>query len=729
MNEVLGNTQNQYAIAYIDDIIVYSKSEAEHIQHLADIFDRLDKAGLKLKLSKCSFFQSQVKYLGHIISSEGISPDPEKVKVMRRLQAPKTVREVRSIVGMASYYRRFIPHFSEIAKPLTELTKKNSRFVWSEDRQQAFKTLKECLSTAPVLAHPDFSKPFKLYTDASLYAVGAVLTQEFEEGEKVIQYLSKQMTDGQQKWPTIEREAYAIVHAVNKLRHFLLGHKFTVFTDHKPLRSLFSSEMKNARVQHWAIILDEYGCDIQHKSGKSNVPADMLSRIAPSTVVDTDVVDSTNLKEQLKHIQEDGFESVTGTLEQVLPKNIRKLQRKDPELELIIQGLKEDPDQAGLKSYVLEDQILYHVSVPVKYDKTQRLQLVVPVSLREGILQEIHASEYIGGHLSTDKTYDKLRMRYFWENMYRDVINSVNKCRLCCARRMKKVIRPLQDMPEPNYPFEIIGIDTCGPFPETAQGNKYIVTIVDHFSSWPEAYPVPNKTAETVASLLIENFIPTHACPQMMLSDRGTEFVNSVISLLLQKLRVIHLKTSPFHPQTNGKAERFHRYMNDVLTKYVQQEPYSWDKYIPCMLMSYRTSVNDTTLFTPYFLVYGRDPVLPMDTLLRPKLKYMGDDYVLTMVQRLHVAFCHTKQNMFEARERNKRIVNKKAETPTFQPGDAVYYYDCTHTPGESSKLKLTWTPHFRIIEQKSPVNYLIKNQLTGKSKLVHAENLRPALP
>ena len=219
---------------------------------------------MKLKPSKCSFFRNQVKYLGHVLSDRGISPDPEKVSVIKRLQAPKTVRKVRSVVGMGSCYRRFINNFSEVVRPLTELTKKHTRFEGNEERQQAFDQLKQSLSEAPVLAHPDFSKPFKLYTDASLVAVGAVLTQDFEDGKHVIQYLSRQLTVGQQKWPTIEREAYAITHAVNKLRHFLLGHKFVVYTDHKPLLSLFTAEMKNARVQRWAIVLDEYGCQIQY---------------------------------------------------------------------------------------------------------------------------------------------------------------------------------------------------------------------------------------------------------------------------------------------------------------------------------------------------------------------------------------------------------------------------------------------------------------------------------
>ena len=409
---------------------------------------------------------------------------------------------------MASFYRRFIDHFSEIVQPLTNLTKKNVRFQWTDCHQNAFETLKQKLSSAPVLGHPDFNLPYKLYTDASLYAVGAVLTQEFPEGERVIQYLSKQLTPGQQKWPVIEREAYAIIFAVNKLRHFLLGSKFTIFTDHKPLRSLFTSEMKNVRVQRWAIMLAEYGCDVEYKSGKTNVIADMLSRIPPPNVADEiAVIDSGYCQtEEDDRCSEDGSECFEEEpRSKTLAQTIQKSQEEDQSVNGIIHLLQQENE---ITEYVLQDGLLYHISQPVKKDKHQRIQLVVPSSMQKGVLEEIHCSEFGGGHTGIDKTYDKLRSRYFWEGMYKDVANFVNHCKLCKAKRMRKARVPMQDMPIPEFPFEIVGIDTCGPFPSSAKGNKYIVTVVDHFSSWPEAYAVPDKTAETIASLLIEKFFP-----------------------------------------------------------------------------------------------------------------------------------------------------------------------------------------------------------------------------
>ena len=173
-----------------------------------------------------------------------------------------------------------------------------------------------------------------------------------------------------------------------------------------------------------------------------------------------------------------------------------------------------------------------------------------------------------------------------------------------------------------------------------------MVTVADHFSSWPEAYATIDKSAETIASVLVEHILPRHSCPRVLISDRGTEFVNGVIELLLTKMKVCHLRTSPYHPQTNGKTERFHSFMNDVLAKYVQQDHHVWDTYIPAMLMAYRTSVNDTTRYNPFFLMHGRDSVVLLDALLRPKLKYMGEDYVPSMLQCLCTAFGKVKENM-----------------------------------------------------------------------------------
>lgn len=735
INYALQGTQG-FACAFLDDIIVYSGSIEEHLEHIRIVFQKLREANLRMKPSKCVFVTPRVEFLGHIVSKKGIEPNPEKVQVIKYLKPPKTVREVRSFLGMVGYYHRFINNFGNIAIPLYRLTKKNARFSWNDECQQAFDTLKTKLCEAPILAHPDVTKPYKLYTDASGYAVGAVLTQDFPEGERPIQYISQSLNKGRRNYSTFEREAYAIIYAIKKLRHYLYGQPFTVFTDHRPLKSLFTAEMQNTRVRKWAIVLSEYNLSIEYKTGKSNVLADMLSRIPPSDG-DVMVLDSAGGrvqdKEERKQVEENAIpeEGAQDPEEEVPPldllNGLEEGQQEDETLGAIRNALSDGEDVAD---YIMcNDGLLYRVSRPVRKDDGPRLQLCVPKKSTSIILNAFHDSPFGGGHSSIEKTYDKIRRRYYWPTMYRDVTTYVSQCDICKARKTKRLYAPMQDVPIPNFPFETLAIDTCGPFPESSSGNKYIITFIDHLTCWPEAYCTKDKTSETVASLILTKIIPRHSCPQVLLSDNGTEFVNSVISELTERLRVAHFKTSPYRPQANGRLERLHRYMNDVISKYTYKHPLEWDTYVPYMLMSYRTSVQDSSLFSPFFLLYGRDPILPMDTLLQPKLKYLGDDYVPTMLQRLHEAYLEARQHLADARDRNKERINAKAREKSFEPGDAVYNYNHATKHGESSKLKMKWLPFYRIVEQKSPVTYLIKHQKTGLSKTVHVNDLQLANP
>lgn len=734
MHKVLGDSLYVYALVYLDDIIIFSNNHDEHIQHLNTVFDKLSAAGLKLKASKTHLFQKEVDYLGHIVSGDGIRPDPSKVSAIKNMHPPTTVKDVRSFVGMASYYRSFIEDFSKVVQPITELTRKHVKFKWTAERQQAFETLKEKLSTAPVLAHPKLSEPYNLYTDSSGYAVGAVLTQVINGQERPIQYLSKQLAGGQRKWPTIEREAYAIIFAVSKLRHFLYGSKFTVFCDHKPLRTLFTSEMKNCRVQRWAIMLEEYGADMQYKSGKSNIQADFLSRIrSPSEEsteeMDINVVDTSTLERphfKRMYPRDDVIANdINAPLDMLAC--LKQSQSQDPECKAILDALSKEENKNN--EFVIDDDILYHVATPVRYDMTHRLQLVLPKSMRQEVLEQAHESAFGGGHTGFDKTNDKVRRRFYWKTQYKDTADFVLKCKLCNARNMRKARIPMQDMPIPNYPFELIGIDTSGPFVEAEDGSTYMITIIDHLSGWPECYATKDKSAATVARLLLEDFIPRHTCPRVILSDNGTEFVNAVVGLLLSKLKIAHIKTAVAHPATNAKVERFHAFANNAIAKYAYQNQRTWPKYIPALVMAYRTAVHDSTLFSPFYLVYGRDPVLPMDTLLNPKYKYMGEEYVPSMLERLHIAYKEVQENSYEARENNRERLAKRASLQEFNVGDAVYYFDRTTKDGECPKFTMKWRPFYRVIQRMGPVTYQIVDTTTGKQRVVHTEALRPAHP
>ncbi|MCG7882618.1 MAG: reverse transcriptase, partial [Candidatus Thiodiazotropha endolucinida] len=278
---------SHFATAYLDDILIYSETLEEHLFHLTTVFDRLRLHGLKLKLKKCSFLQAETQYLGFIINAQGVSPDPQKVEAIRSLPTPTCVREVRSFIGMCSYYRRFIPNFSEIAEPVIDLTRKYARFKWTEKCQSSFDCLKQSLTVVPLLAYPDPNKPYTLYTDASNSCIGACLTQESEgnenflpniKNEKPIYYLSHKLSKTQCKWSTIEKEAFAIHYSLQKLDYYLHNARFTIKTDHKPLKYLLESPMQNKKIQLWALGMAGYNCTIEYIAGTENTCADLLSR-------------------------------------------------------------------------------------------------------------------------------------------------------------------------------------------------------------------------------------------------------------------------------------------------------------------------------------------------------------------------------------------------------------------------------------------------------------------
>ena len=394
INAVLGDVR-KFALAFIDDIIVFSDTFEEHLEHLNIVFEKLRQANLRLKISKCEFLKKKLQYLGHVISDQGISVDPHKVDVITKMQPPRTIREVRGFIGMSSYYRKYVPNFSEIARPLIALRRKNVRFEWNDAAQTAFETLKEKLTEAPILAFPDVTKPFSLYTDASQYALGAVLMQKQNGEDRVIQYVSHQFTDAQKKWPTIEREAFAMVYSLQKLRPIILSTKVTIFTDHKPLRHIFTAEMQNARVQRWSIMISEFNCNIEYISEAKNVTADLLSRLEHSDIVqplsdgerldwqgekldplEVNVIDSSNLQEHTPDTDPDHFGP--SLLKWTEPELI-EAQRSDPDLQPIINRLVEEGGTT-YKGYYLDGNLLCHVSTGTKTRPSTREQVVIPAS-------------------------------------------------------------------------------------------------------------------------------------------------------------------------------------------------------------------------------------------------------------------------------------------------------------------------------------------------------------
>ncbi len=685
-----------FTTGYIDDILCFSDSLEDHLKHLKIVFQRLRQHGLKLKLRKCSFLQPETSYLGYRLTADGIKPEEDKVKAIRELEPPSSKKEVRSFIGSCSYYRKFLPNFSGIAKPLIELTKKNTRFKWEERHQEAFQFLKDSLTEIPFLAYPDLRKSFTLYTDASDLCIGACLTQTNEQGEELpVYFLSHKLSDTQTRWATIEKEAYAIFYAVQKLHYILYGAQFTIKTDHQPLIYLLNGPSNNRKVQNWMLQLSAYSCTIEHIKGTDNTMADMLSR-APTSPL-TMSTDNTQMKTSDKIVENSDLDVDVPdqtyhvhTLDSgnFIPRRFAAYNARPepvdlsllgPELDMVNEQAK-DPEVAKLvkevqtktgkskSRYITQEGVLYYLSDP---HGEARMRLYVPTQLRPNLIRSYHDDN---GHFGVDKCYHTLARSYYWPNMFKDLWEYVSNCVRCNERNLKKIRPPISDTEIPPYAFAKVSLDMAGPFPLTLSGNKYIVSFVDWLSGWVEAFPVADKTADTIVYLLTTEIFPRFGCPLVLVTDNGGENVNQAMKETLDRLRIHHVKTSVFHPQSNAKVERSHRTMNDVLSKLMDNKRCNtWDLHLPQVLAAMRFNYNDSTGQSPFSLVYGRDVVLPVDSLLQPRRKYYGEAKHQILLEMQHEAFLRVHRGMRKQKRRQVRYADRAAREVDFKVGDPVY--------------------------------------------------------
>ena len=644
MDYIFGDMLGNSIMIYLDDIVVFSKSEEEHAIALKEVFTRLKKYGLRLKASKCCFGQKQVKLLGFIISEKGQAADPEKTRAISTLPEPRTVKQVRSFLGMAGYYRHCLPNFAKIARPLVELTKKHHRFVWNSSHQAAFKSLKELLTSNYVMAHPDPQLPYKLYTDASDTCVGGILVQEHDDGvEHVIQYVSHQLTSTQRRWATIEKEAYAVVYCITKLRPYLYGSSFHVYTDHKPLTSLFTKQMVNTKIQRWAILLAEYGAQISYRKGRNNIRADMLSRI-PSDIAIIDVeepfIDLPGDIQEVPTPDQEDFKQ-----DDIAPSQLLRLQKQDfPDLFKEANG-----DDSG---YVTMNGLLYSISTP-SAKAPDYPRIVLPRELRQQVMFRAHKEV---GHSSVPKTLANVIQAYVWPGMRRDITKFIETCPVCqlYARQPDKV--EMEDMPLPAYPMQIVGVDLIGPFVESHRGNKYALTIVDHCSGWGEAIPIPNKKSETVLNAFHNEFVPRHGIPQILISDGGSEFTSKEWFQYMKALKIDHRRCTALHPQSNGKTERYNRTLKELLNKAINNQPATWENNLGSALQAQRVSVHASTGYTPFFLMYGRQPREPLNFLLHKDCPtYMFGPRLAEMTQ----AFQEARRQTEKVRKWNRQRIQQ----------------------------------------------------------------------
>lgn len=719
MEHVLRRLNWKTCLIYIDDIIIYSQNFKEHLIHLEDVFLNLRQANVKLKPSKCFFARDHVEYLGHIVSKDGIRPNPDKIRAVTEFPAPTNTKGVRSFLGLANYYRRFIKGFATIAAPLNHLLRKHIRFKWDANCQQAFDALKQALVTAPILAFPDFSIPFDLYVDANLDGIGMTLGQVQNGNEVAIAYAGCDLTPAERKYSGTEREALAVVAGIKKFQSYLYGRHFNVYTDHSALKWLMTIKDPTGRLARWSLLLQQFDFTIHHRSGTSNGNADALSCRPYSALA-------------VNALTTDGVQADV----------VRFHQRHDPDLTDLIEYLeqdvlpKSDPKARSIllssdSFYLNDDGLLYHIThARGARGKETLSQLVIPSALRYEVLMQGH-DNVTAGHLGVHKTYDKLRKRYYWYGMYRDVEHWCKSCVDCAMRKdpKHKPKAPLLPLPVEGA-FDRVAVDCLGPFPASHAGNRYIIVFTDYLTRWPEAFAVKTTEAHVVARLLIDEIIARHGVPRALLSDRGKNFLSSIVMETCRLLDITKVNTTAYHPQTDGLVERFNGTLAQSLSMYVSKDQKDWDRHIPTVLFAYRVSPSDVTGESPFFLLYGREPRLPIDTsLLTPQdVSASVVEHRKRIVQNIEDYQRIARENIQRSQQAMKEYYDRKAKDPNFEVGDKVWVFTPKPKKGLSRKLQHRWHGPYRIVQKLSPVHFRLRicNNNRAVTTTVHANRMKP---
>ena len=701
METVLSGLIRHVCLDYLDDIIVTGRTFDEHLANLRSVFLRLRDAHLKLKPRKCFLAMKEVEYLGFRVSGEGIIADPKKIEAVQNYPTPADVKQVCSFLGLASYYRRFIPNFSVIARPLYALTKKDAVFVWCDFCEEAFAQLKALLTHAPILAFPDFASSFRLETDASGLGLGAVLSQEQDDGTmRPIAYASRTLQPHERNYGSTELEALGVVWAVRHFRQYLYGHNCHVFTDHEALKSLLNSPHPSGKLARWGLSIQELDLHIHYRPGRKNEKADALSR-SPCKQSSSSCEQSSSSTDVLGHVVAAVEPSDPQSPSKGGDLSLSDLQRRDrtlaPYFAYLEDGVQPDEEADARElvlsksQYTVVDDTLYYV------EKDKTLKVIPPLVYRKKLFDEVHSGKF-AGHLRDAKMHSLLSKHYWWPGMRKDICRWCKSCLTCATRHVGRVIRPpLVPIPV-SGPFDRLGVDVVQ-FPKSKRGNKYAIVFIDYLTKWVEVFPTADQSALTIAHLLVEEIISRHGVPKELLSDRGAAFLSNEIYLLMGIHKV---STTAYHPQTDGLVERFHRTLTSMLAKTTCAGGLDWDERLPFVLFSYRCSVQQSTGESPFFLMYGRDPQLPTEEALsKPQERcYLdSDDYRTQLTQTLSDAWERAQKNVKAAQNRQKTQHDRKTRMPKFVIGDRVFVYKPAAKSCKAYKFARPFHGPYRIIQ------------------------------
>ena len=706
MEYVLGDMNLQQLLLYLDDILVFSSSFEEHLVRLDEVFRRLIEAGLKLKGNKCQLFRNNVAYLGHIVSSKGIACDPGKVDRIRNWPTPRSREELASFLGLASYYRAFIPEFSKLASPLYSLRNTGGKtvikpFEWTSEAESAFTMLKQVLTEAPILAYPRYDRDFVLEIDASLQGLGACLSQADDEDHlHPIAFASRGLRGAERNYPdysSFKLELLGLKWAVSeKFGELLMGHHCTVWTDNNPLTHLRTAKL-GATEQRWIAKLAPFDLDIRYRTGKSNKVADALSRSPLNSLDQTlpsllsEITASSPIPLEVQAVAATGEKGQSKSCNNgtpcVLPAytsaQLADMQQNDPILSKIwnrkamgwLPGQDEpDADIHGLQGWLRDyDRIVVRSGLLYRKLEDPVLgsfhQLLIPQQLKAILLESAHDR---WGHQGVSRTYALLKSRCHWPGMSSDVRKHVRHCVQCTISKapVPKIRPPMKHLLA-FRPLELLAVDFLK-IDRGRGGVEDVLTLTDGFTKWAQAIPCRDQTAATVARKLRDSWFSVYGIPARLHSDRGGSFEAEVIYELCRLYGIKKSRTSGYHPQGNGQTERFNKTLCGLIKSLDRKQRKNWPEMLSHLVFVYNTTPHRVTGLSPYLLMFGREPEIPLDHLLNNVDHDWGQDFVAAQAEMLDKAASVARQRIEKVVNEDKLRYDRKAKASVLHIGDRV---------------------------------------------------------
>lgn len=599
MDRIFAGIENVFI--YVDDILIASQNHDEHMSTLKKVFEILDRNGLTVNTKKCSFLKEQVTFLGHCIDKNGVSTSPEKLKAINEFPKPTSKKSLKRFLGMINFYRRFIPNAAQTLSPLYDLDKSatSNDLEWNEQTNKSFEEIKTKITNLVQLAYIDENAKLILKTDASDIAIGAVLEQiSNNQPPRPIGFFSRRLRPNEKSYSTFDKELMAIFRSIKHFEYLLTGRQFTVFTDHKPIvTAIKKTNNKSPKQIRMISYILEFVNEIQYLKGDINYTADTLSR------VEIDSVDNNNLN-----------------LDEIA--DCQKVNIKDEDLSEITANVIRNLLPNG-------KTLLCHVTNGIS-------KPIIPEPLKQRVFHLVHDL----AHPSIRSTRKEIAKRFYWKNLNTDVNNMARQCLACQSSKIQRHVKTKSvQLPIPSGRFKHIDIDIVGPLPETKEGYRYILTIIDRFSRWMEALKMRNIETETVITNLIDGWISRFGIPEQIRTDRGRQFESHLFTRLNEIFGINRIKTAAYCPRSNGMIERLHRTLKNALKTSNEKE---WDIALPWTLLGLRTIYKEEINSSTAEMLYGEPISVPADLIDAEERRIMNNEELLNKIRTAITKFSST---------------------------------------------------------------------------------------